>query len=197
MQDHFASVMKIANAVVDGDLEAAQEAAAWFLEHVTEEGLAAGWVPHVARMRESAQRVTTAGDLGAAADATGAMLVRCGECHRAVGASPRFVESIEPALRETAQAEMERHQWALGRLSEGLIGPSEQAWSAGAETLRAPPTCATRAATEVADVAVVHKLARDFDRLAARTRKTADFEARGRLYGDLLATCAACHQSGC
>ena len=197
MQDHFASVTKIADAVIDGDVEAAQEAAAWFVENVTDEGLPPGWSEHVERMRMVAQRIGEATELEAAAHATGSMLGHCGACHRAVGANPTFADTLDPPQGETAAAEMQRHQWALARLSEGLVGPSEAAWDAGAQQLRAPPSCATEAAMEVGDPAAVRDVARRFERLAGKASTARDLDARGRLYGEMLQTCAACHRSGC
>lgn len=197
MQDHFASVTKIADAVVDGDLEAAHEAATWFLEHVTESGLPPGWPEHVTRMRAASQRVAEAKDIDAAAAATGMMLASCGQCHRSRGVQPRFPDAIEPTLAETAAAEMERHQWALERLSEGLVGPSDPAWNAGAEILRVPPTCAALAAAEIGDPPAIRTLAVRFGAQAKRARDVRELDARGQLYGDLLGTCAACHRSGC
>jgi hypothetical protein len=196
MQDHFTAVTQIADAVVDGDLDAARETAVSFLEHRSE-GLPPGWPEHVARMRDAAQRVVDADELDAAAAATGTMLASCGSCHVALGARPQFLPTHEPTPRDTAAGEMERHQWALARLSEGLIGPSDEMWLAGAERLVVSPVCATAAAKEVGDPVAVRKMAQRFDELAGRTRRTSELEGRGRLYGEMLSTCAACHRSGC
>lgn len=197
MHRHFETATGIAEAVIDGDLEGARESAAWLLEQETGRGLPSGWSPHVDRMKTAAEAVAEAGDIDAAAAATGTMLTTCGSCHAAHDVAPRFAASIEPTLAETPAGEMERHQWAIDRMREGLIGPSEQAWQHGARMLQAPPVCAATEASKVADRARVRTLARRVGALAeaARTAETPD--ARGRNYGDLLSTCAACHQSGC
>jgi cytochrome c553 len=197
MQDHFTAVTRVVDAIVDGDLEAAHEASAAVLEQVSATGLPPEWSGHVARMREAARAVEQAESIPAAGIEAGTMLATCGGCHASVGAQPRFAQSVAPSMRETAAAEMERHQWALARLSEGLVGPSDEAWTTGAQGVGSSPKCARAAAEEVADAATVEAVVARFDELAARTGKTQGQDRRGRLYGELLGTCAACHQSGC
>ena len=85
---------------------------------------------------------------------------------------------------------MARHQWAADRLWEGLIAPSDQSWLNAAEVLLEVPlalagtqgTEQTRALTER-----VHSLGH-------QARSAARSSDRVRIYGEILGTCADCHQ---
>ncbi|MFY0542130.1 hypothetical protein [Nannocystis pusilla] len=88
---------------------------------------------------------------------------------------------------------MMRHRWAEARMWEGLVGPSDSAWSAGIDALndsslhpdmltpdRSPSPEITTLVARVRTVGMRGSLARGS-------------RARARLYGEYLATCAACH----
>ena len=86
---------------------------------------------------------------------------------------------------------MAGHHWAAARLWEGLIGPSDASWTAGAEMMaRAPLTIVAedpdRPGSIGDDVARMRLLAR-------RALDSKGLEARAQLYSEVLTTCTHCH----
>jgi cytochrome c556 len=76
---------------------------------------------------------------------------------------------------------------------EGLVGPSDEAWRRGtAELVAAPLQPAVRIATrEVpAEITVLANRVHELGRRA----EMVDADRRGAALGDVLATCATCHQ---
>ncbi len=84
---------------------------------------------------------------------------------------------------------MAAHQWAVARMWEGVIGPNDERWNAGAKALqRAPLTIAAETGElGIADDVVLIRL---YARRAIVTRAMSE---RAELFGQLLGTCARCH----
>ncbi len=89
-------------------------------------------------MQNAAQLALAAVDLKAAAVAVADMAQACGGCHLALS-GPNFSGSSPAGEESSVVADMERHRWAADRMWEGLVGPSETAWLAGAATLEDAP----------------------------------------------------------
>ena len=71
MQEHFTQAIALRDAVIAGDLAAAQEPATWMAEHQMAGGVPEGWAPHVAEMQAAASGAVEATELEAAALAAG------------------------------------------------------------------------------------------------------------------------------
>jgi hypothetical protein len=91
------------------------------------------------------------------------------------------------------EAMMIRHLWAADRMWEGLVGPSNESWIAGARAMaETQPELARvfRASTggmgSESFLSEVNTLAR------AAVSATGQAE-RGKIYGELLNTCNRCH----
>jgi hypothetical protein len=84
---------------------------------------------------------------------------------------------------------MLRHRWAADRLWEGIIGGNDEPWRAGLDVLAAPPLEWAKFAPGRTEHA--NKLRRLAEN--ARRNKAADLAGRATAYGEMLATCAACH----
>src|SRR5690606_31720974 len=109
----------------------------------------------------------------------------------ASGARPAFAFGVAPPDGDI-EAQMERHQWGAARLWEGVIGPSDDAWLAGARVVAAQDIDlgTTTRGKPNADVAAHAEALRT---LASEATRTDEPAARSELYGTMLHTCASCH----
>ena len=91
---------------------------------------------------------------------------------------------------------MQRHAWAFNRLWEGIVLPSDESWTLGVSAFVELPECEDHLSVE----ADRNAIARARELVAASSvaaRSAASREARARVYGQMLPTCAACHAAGC
>ncbi|MCX5748484.1 MAG: hypothetical protein NT062_39035, partial [Proteobacteria bacterium] len=132
-------------------------------------------------------------DLPTAASLAARLGRACSKCHEAHDGIVTFVWEPAPEDAPALAAQMKRHQWAAARLWDGLVGPSDTMWSEGAHVLATTRLDAAQAVgrTHNADVAA---LAQKVRAIATRATTVDDHDARAQLYGELLSTCAACHQ---
>ena len=105
----------------------------------------------------------------------------CAACHREHG-GPREPEAVEPLTDGVGT--MAIHAAAEQALWEGLFTPSEASWKRGAERLAGAPELAS----DVEDVNALGQQLRDLARGAAAA------QARGDVYGSIVATCSTCHR---
>jgi len=194
MHDHLAQVEAVQQAVVRGDLDDARAAAKQFAEHQVLEGMPSTVKPAIADMLQAAQTVSTAGDLKAAGEGTGAMVTACGSCHRAMSASPGFPAPPEPAKAASpTTARMLEHQQAVEMLYHGLIAPSEELWAKGAQALKASPL---KADAFPLDANLAREALDAQSRAHEAAEKAAEAKApwqRAHIYGELIGECASCH----
>jgi cytochrome c553 len=181
----------IRDAVVRGDLPSAQRAAADLIALATKyEKPAPG--SRLEAMVEAAHRVEGAQDLHEAARSFAFLSERCGECHSLIG-GPVSGPSMPPPQALGIVPRMRRHQWASSRLWEGLVAPSSEAWTSGAQVLTDAPLGAETLPAVIAtpEIAALSTSVHDLGvEAAAATRAS----ARIAIYGKLLGTCAECHQ---
>jgi cytochrome c553 len=193
MHRQFSKTVDIQTGVVVGDLARAQEAGAWIATHQDQEALGPDLDAYRAEIRGYAALISQAGDLDTVSRHTGQMAAACGRCHEATSGGPHFVVAGGPPQGSPTAQQMILHLWATDRMWEGLIGPSEESWKAGAEALRDAwdtaqvlvPTSSTPRDLPL-PTARMHQLAQE-----AVSASTA--EARAAAYGKVLATCNDCH----
>lgn len=193
MQEHFTQAVALRDAVIDGDLTAAQEPARWMAEHQMEGGTPEGWGPYVAEMQAAAGGAVGSMELDAAASAAGTMAAQCGTCHQAQGAMIDVSIGEPPAAEPGTEAHMARHLWAMERLWDGLVTPSDAAWAAGAGVLADEPLAGSSFSDNPQLQAELAELAGRIHTLGAEAATAAELGTRGELYGQMLATCAPCH----
>lgn len=189
MHENFGLVRAIEHLLVRGKLDDARQLARGISEAPDEPG-AGPWAAQAMRVRERAAAVATATTLDEAIHGVARLGAECASCHVASGATPDLADPARPpADRNDVASRMTRHRWATDRLWEALIAPSDDEWKTGLEVLAATPLPASELGKER------EPLARKLQRTAetARTTRPAD---RAQVYGDLLATCAACHTHG-
>ncbi len=194
MWTHYTQVGEIQTALIRGDLTAAREPAEWISSHESLDGMPAGAESFTGQMRSEADRIVVANGIETAAMATGQMGGTCGSCHQAYDVGPTFNTAGEPPLGAgLTESQMLRHLWAADRLWEGLIGPSDEAWLAGAEVLADYPMYSGEVAEAVAQSDDVRRLAQKVQKLGTQAVTVTDQDGRAELYGRLLSTCSSCH----
>lgn len=193
MQQHFEEVSQIKEAVIDGDVEAAREQAEALAARAGQAAPPQAWKPHLEPFSKATEAARTANDLAAAAKSVGRLAAACGGCHRALEAKPVFDAPPEPEAEDedSVRADMERHQWAADRMWEGMVAPSEHAWSEGTRVFGEAVGCPQGADPEV----YPPELCRRVHALGRRAKKTQELAARGEVYGEFLQTCAECHRA--
>lgn len=188
MHVRYAAVQQIEQGIVAGNL-AAVRSAARTIANLDEPDVLAVWQPYFIAVRDAARDIAAAEDIVVAARRTGELGRQCARCHQATNARVKFRGEPKPDEGTRLRDTMAGHQWAAAQMWDGLIGPSDERWTAGALMLqRAPLTLTAESGTLgiADDVALV----RDYARRATTLRSQAD---RAELFGQLLATCAHCH----
>ena len=195
MHQELLRAVAVREAVIAGELADTRPPARGLAEQALP--VPDAWRPHVAAMQAAAREVQDAADLEVAAAATGRLARQCGACHATVGARHDLSFPPAPPVAPGARPSMQLHQWAAERLYQGLIANNDAAWQAGADALLAAPLHIDELTADVELPEELHGLAREVHTRATEAKSTADPDTRARIYGDLLATCAACHKGGC
>ena len=189
MHENFGMVRAIEHLLVRGKLDEAKQLARGISESPDEPGTSA-WAAQAARVRDRAAAVATASTLDDAIHGVARLGAECAACHLASGATPDLVDAPHPpADGNDVASRMIRHRWATDHMWEALIAPSDDDWQAGLDVLAATPL-------------PVAELGKDREPLARKLQRTAKAarnaraQDRAQVYGDLLATCAACHTRG-
>ncbi len=194
MHLHFNDINAIQLAIISGNLVTARDLAkkvrAGFKGEPPQ-----GWAPYVERSVASAEILEVTSDLSMAARIASTMAGTCGDCHRDQGIVVIDHVAVAPPHDEDRFSNfMVQHRWAADRMWEGLIGPSNEAWLAGAKVL------ATTELTED-DVGERLVLTEEISQLLAQVKSDATkagtvtgANERQELYGSFLAGCASCHR---
>lgn len=191
MDEHFARVRAIQDAIVRGDLEAAKEPARWIADHQEASGLPGSAAAQVTAMKDAARAVTSAPDIGAAARGAASLVATCGDCHAALKVSGTMPSAVVVTAvpRAEKQAHMAEHQHAVNLLYRGLVGPSDADWRKGAEALKDAPV----GADVLPEAREAIKAETRVHELAAKASGAKNREARVAVYGELIGSCASCH----
>jgi len=193
MHKSLQKTVDLQTGIVLGDLGKTQRAASWILAQEGPSPYSSEGRPYEEEMLGIASDIAQAPDLPTAAAQTGRFAASCGTCHQALERGPRFRVGDEAPDGESQEAMMIRHLWAADRMWEGLVGPSDESWIAGATAMaETQPELARvfRASTggtgSESFLSEVNTLAR------AGVSATGQAE-RGKIYGELLNTCNRCH----
>lgn len=192
MREHNDAMLAIQRAIIAGSIAGALEPAEWLLEHDAHAGLPPGSDAFVAAVRTAANDVVDAKSIESAADAASRMGLACGNCHLANNITIVFDEVDQPSDKESEKPHMQRHQWVADRMWEGLIGPSDQAWSRGANLLFESPIKPDVLAKHGGGEAAVG-MSRRIHQLAANATIISTPEEKAELYGEFIANCGSCH----
>ena len=180
-------------AIIAGSLDAAREPASRLLE----QGAPAAGEPanagYVEAVRLAASDVLAADTLESAAEAASQLGLACGACHTANSATVEFAEVRRPSDKEKERPHMQRHQWAADRMWEGLIGPSDDAWSAGVAALASIDVDTADIGTPEAVQPKVEYLLTRIGELGVLGGELGSSQERSAVYGEFLSLCADCH----
>jgi cytochrome c556 len=194
MIGHYENVGRLYAAAAAGRLNGVQTEASELLARESGEGLPADVANHVDELRAFASLAARAPDVTSAATAVSRVAASCGSCHESMKQGPTYAVVTGPPAGESPLAtRMIRHRWAADRLWDGLVGPSDESWRAGASVLRDAPLFTDALTQDVEQYEAVTKLAWTVHEIGARANSARDQSARATLYGDLLGTCASCH----
>ena len=195
MQQYFAQITRLHEALIRGDLKALPEPASRLAAIKTPVAFPEKGAPFVEAIRQAARRVGTATDLRMAATDVVTLAGQCAACHRAVGIFPSPASQLRPNLPSVV-GHMIEHQRAADDMLQGLVMPSASRWQEAADRLenlslereKWPPNRRLTEQARKADVAV--------HALPDRARAATSDSARGVVYVDLVTTCASCHTLG-
>jgi mono/diheme cytochrome c family protein len=193
MHESYSLYAAVERLLLRGKLDDARDLARSIGIAPDEEGLSA-WTDRVILVRDRATALASAPSIDEGCRRAARLAEACAGCHVATSAVPEFRNP--PALpldRPTVEARMARHMWAVARIREGVIGSVDESFRAGLEVLTASPLPAP--ATDE-DRAALAKRIHDLAEPARRGAKAGTPEARARMYGEILVTCAACHTAG-
>lgn len=193
MTDHYSRATTIQEAVIRGDLDAAREPARWIAEHQELAGLPATVQPQVDGMRNAAKAMAQATDLKSAASATATIAVACGKCHTAMGIRPTLAPVAQTVKPESPANPMQDHLRAMDLLYDGLIGPSDESWTKGAEALKVSRLTAKEPPKDPKLAKEMQVQETRIHALANRARQSTDLAARAAIYGEFIASCTRCH----
>jgi cytochrome c553 len=136
----------------------------------------------------AASSLSTARNVEDALYAASRIANACARCHVKMQQVPVFpLPSHAPAERPALDALMVRHEWAVDRLWEGVIGDSDAHWRAGLYALATSPLPSTINSPELA------RQLQSLARAAYDQKQPATIDERTELYGKLLTVCARCH----
>jgi hypothetical protein len=190
MQEHFAKVREVEEAIIIGDIAAARTPALWLADHQPAAGFPPATGQPLTEMRAAARTVATTGDIQEAAMGAANLVGSCGRCHSAAKVEPKVPPAAEVAARKGQSGHMLDHQSAVNLLYRGLIVPVSGDWIRGAEALKAAELGARdrkgMPAEALAAETRVHEL-------AEQALKAADQRTRVTLYGSIIGSCASCH----
>lgn len=192
MHERFAWVSAIQEVTIQGDVAEARSLAQEFADRLPtpDQPAPAAWRPHVEALRGELEGLGHADDLRDAGTSVARLALLCGRCHAEAGARLDLPQMPQPTQSGSLTDAMHGHQWAVDRMWEGLVGPSDERWIRGSTMFVAIPGC--KVAGEAGD-AESRALCSHAQSLARRGMVTESREGRAMIYGRLLATCADCH----
>jgi mono/diheme cytochrome c family protein len=191
MRAHFYQAMLLHDAVARGNLETARLEATRLQQQTATATMPAGaeaFRGAIVRMAAQASAATT---LPQAAQATSVILGTCGQCHRATQVRPMPPLGTDVKVGGIV-GHMLLHQHGSDALVEGLVAPSDSAWTEGVRTFRAEKLdVADGPAQFRPQLAAAETTLAELAGEAARAQLSRDREVA---YGKVLATCGGCHR---
>jgi hypothetical protein len=195
MPEHFQIVTWARDSIINGELELMREPLQALAIYEYKDIVPGAWIDGIGRVQLLAGVAAKAQTTAQAASGIAAIANECGQCHRATIEQPVF-DAIEPleaqAPGESFRQRMRRHGWALDRMWEGLVLPSENAWARGASALADAPYGAPR--TEPPLRPEARNALEALRTLGAKAAEAQGWPARGGVYAELLVGCSSCHR---
>jgi hypothetical protein len=195
MRATFWDAVRARDALIAGDLSAAQRSADQIVRTDYSRMLPADWKVGFGALQQHAAALSLAPNLAAAAQELGRMALACGECHEVRARGPGRTPTVPVPWEEpndSWEERMQRHELAIVQMWDGLVLPSENAWRSGTVTITRAPLRAPELAGRPISPAL-HERIEATRGLAKQARLATTYQERGRVYGELIAGCAQCH----
>lgn len=183
MLSHYGNTVAMRRALVAGELLDYQAAASVVAREDWSSWATADGIAFAQRVSAAAAAAQASNSLVEAAAALGALGQTCASCHLASGVPEAPVAPEEPS--EARDPRMLAHAAASDRLWAGLILPSDESWASGMQLLAQTAALDNLSAEESAAMRRLSEL--------ARRGKSAEPYERGKIFGDVLSSCAGCH----
>jgi cytochrome c553 len=187
MSEHYAKTLVARDSFIHGEIGAAREALAWIGEHPEPEGMPEGAGPFLTQMRQAAEAGAQATHPDGTAKGIADLGAACGSCHAAFSVSPGIEVGQAPPPSTELLPHMMRHQWAVGAMWVGLVGPSDAAWQQG--TAAMSEAALPEGAYEVPQVSEGAWKHAETAHSAAASQEP----DRSQTYATVVGSCAGCH----
>mgnify|MGYP001820827823 CR=1 FL=1 len=193
MHKNLSRTVDIQTGVIQGDLAKAQAAAEWLLSRQDQSTLPPDAAVFEEEILGYASSISTETELRAVAAQTGRIAAACGSCHQATNGGPSFVVGTKNPTGDSQEAQMLRHLWAADRMWEGLVGPSDDAWMAGARAMAETQPVLARAYRASVGTEQSEGFLAEVNRLAQEALTASDLPEKAEVYGQMLDACNRCH----
>ncbi len=175
---------KVRDGLIAGDLASVKRSAQKFSQALPD-----GAQPPFDTISTTSKTISSGSDHRGAATALVDLAVACGACHQKRGVTPE-VRSPTSAQDPSPAMQMQLHQWAVDRMWEGLVRPSDDDWRRGAQALvRDPLADADHERLDPERQGSIERV----HNLADQAANARDLKQRARVYRQLLQTCGGCH----
>jgi cytochrome c553 len=191
MERHDAEATTMRTALIDGNLQGVRTAAAELGARLPIAGMADRLAARQAELKSIAGRLAAAASIDVAAQTVGELSVSCGSCHADVGIAPP--PPSDPPNGEAWESEMARHSWAADEMWTGLVWQNDARFRQAVEVWNATPLAQPHTADDKRFTPEVLALEDRVHDLAEQASSKIDPTRRAELYGQMLATCSACH----
>lgn len=190
---HFDLAIELRGHAIRGDLQRFRSTAQDLADLDPARDLPTDVILQLGPMRWEAQAGASARTNEAAAQAAAEVARTCGDCHLAndAGLGDRFVAAA-PQPSEDTERHMAGLAWTSRLLWEGLAGPSDRAWAAGADALMTGGALPDELLRALPDRDVQFASDR-LQRLGREAAEAQEPEYRVRALGEIWATCSECH----
>lgn len=194
MHERFLAVNAIRDAVIDGDLDLAKKRSQALVDNKDLLNVFADWGPSTKKMKTAIGQVAVSADLPSASVQLAVAARACGRCHESTGVATLEDESGQPPVQTSdIGGIMRQHHWAIGRMWDGLVAPSDISWRNGANALAAIATQAQQA-PEAKKHAELPALLSEVEKLAKEAATSVTNPEKTQIFGQLLTSCSGCHQ---
>lgn len=191
MYAHFQEALELRAGAIFGEIERIRTAGEFLSDEESMPAMPRGSERYLDVLREAGTEAAYASDdegrLAAAEVAR-----TCGLCHQRYEVGPRFVVGM-PTPGESVATHMARQARVSRLLWDGLIGPSDVTWAAGALELAQGPEFPPEVAQMVPDRTLPLVARARLETLGTRAEMTTDPVERAALLADVWGVCAGCH----
>jgi mono/diheme cytochrome c family protein len=194
MQQHEKHAALLRDSVARGDLASARREARVLADLKLDASADRSWTDPLTAMNAAAAQLADADTQAEASRALARLALTCADCHAQLGRPGSSTFELE---RETWGVEGHMtllHHAAALQMWDGLVVPSDDSWNAGARALSGAPLAPELLTPGKTPVPRVGELASHVHELARKATTANDRVTRADLFGQMMTTCATCHQ---